>query len=264
MSGYDDLFGVDGKVALVTGGSRGLGKMIAAGLVERGARVYIVSRSEDSCARTAAELAQRGTCEWIAGDLSTAAGIAAVAEEFGRREENLDLLVCNAGAAVVAPLDTFAEEQWDSVMDVNVKGVFLLVQALLGPLRAAAAVSGPSRVVTIGSVDGLSIQGAENYSYAVSKAAVHYLTRVLSRRLVKESINVNCIAPGLFPTDLTETYFGGGDPRGRLKTIPMQRPGEADDIVGAVVYLASRASNYVTGSVLPVSGGLGTIDSQGE
>jgi NAD(P)-dependent dehydrogenase (short-subunit alcohol dehydrogenase family) len=259
-SGMADLFSVKDKVAVVTGGSRGIGKMITRGLLEAGARVYITARKAEACDAAAAELSAIGTCVSVPGDLSSKAGVQAVVDQVAARESELHILVNNAGTAWGEPLEGFAEEGFDKVLDTNVKGVFFMTSLLLPQLRAAASAEDPARVINIGSVDGISVPLIPNYSYSASKAAVHMLTRHLARELVSDHINVNAIAPGLFRSKMTEFYLGSPEgERAVLERIPMGREGNGDDIAGTVIYLSSRASNYVTGAVLPVSGGLATL-----
>ncbi|GAC1581406.1 MAG: SDR family oxidoreductase [Candidatus Dormibacteria bacterium] len=255
-----ELFSVAGQVALVTGGSRGVGLMIARGLVDAGVRVYITARKQEACDAAAAELSQRGECFSIPADLATRAGAERLHSGLAAREERLHILVNNAGAAWGAPIDEYSEEGFDKVMDTNVKGVFFTTQLMLPLLRAAATAEDPARVINIGSVDGLSVPRMESFAYSSSKAAVHMLTRHLGRRLVGEHINVNAIAPGFFPSKMTAFMFA--DPKTEaalLERIPMHRAGAETDIAGTVIYLSSKAGAYVTGAVIPVGGGLATL-----
>lgn len=257
-----ELFSVAGKVALVTGGSRGVGLMIARGLVRGGARVYITARKAEACDAAAAELSQDGECFSVPADLSSRAGAEQLHAQVVGREERLHLLVNNAGASWGAPIDTYEEEGFDKVLDTNVKGVFFTTQLMLPLLRAAATADDPARVINIGSVDGLSVPALESFAYSASKAAVHMLTRHLARRLVGEHINVNAIAPGFFPSKMTAFMFATPDlETALLERIPMKRAGTEEDIAGTVIYLASRAGAYVTGAVIPVSGGIATLSS---
>jgi NAD(P)-dependent dehydrogenase (short-subunit alcohol dehydrogenase family) len=249
-----DLFSVSGKVALVTGGTSGIGLMIARGLVERGARTYIVGRNAETCEATAAELSGQGDCRALPGDLSTIAGVEAVTAALAARESTLDILVNNAGAMYEAPIEQFTEEGWDSVADLNLKSVFFLTQKLLGPLRAAARERGLASVINIGSVGGLRVGPKENYSYQAAKAGLHHLTGSLAKRLGPENITVNTIAPGFFVSRLTQ--IPAAQLPAVLSTVPRRRMGEPDDMVGAVIYLASRAGSFVTGAVIPVAGGM--------
>lgn len=255
-----ELFAVTGKVAVVTGGSRGLGLMIARGLVQAGARVYITARKAQACDAAAAELSRDGECFSVPADLSSRAGAAHLHQQVAGKEERLHLLVNNAGASWGGPIDEYAEEGFDKVLDTNVKGVFFTTQLMLPLLRAAATAGDPARVINIGSVDGLSVPVQESFAYSASKAAVHMLTRHLARRLVGENINVNAIAPGFFPSKMTAFMFATPElETALLDRIPMGRAGTDEDIAGTVIYLASRAGAYVTGAVIPVSGGIATL-----
>jgi NAD(P)-dependent dehydrogenase (short-subunit alcohol dehydrogenase family) len=257
-----ELFSIAGKVVVVTGGSRGVGLMIARGLVQAGARVYITSRTAEACAAVAAELSRQGECFSIPADLSSRAGAEHLRDELAGREERLHVLVNNAGASWGAPIDDFPEAGFDKVLNTNVKGVFFTTTLLLPLLRAAATANDPARVINIGSVDGLSVPAHESFPYSASKAAVHMLSRHLARRLVTENINVNAIAPGLFPSKMTAFMFESPDTeRSVLESIPMRRAGTQEDIAGTVIYLASRAGAYVTGAVIPVSPGVATLRS---
>ncbi|HEV1997378.1 MAG TPA: SDR family NAD(P)-dependent oxidoreductase [Candidatus Dormibacteraeota bacterium] len=249
-----------GQTALVTGGSRGIGMMIARGLLQAGARVYITARKAEACDAAAAELSQFGECISVPSDLSTRAGAEHLYEGVAAREKKVHILVNNAGAAWGAPIDEYPEDGWDKVLDTNVKGVFFTTQLFLPLLRAAATAQDRASVVNIGSVDGLSVPVPESFAYSASKAAVHMLTRHLARRLVDENINVNAIAPGLFPSKMTSFMYATPEAaKATLELIPMHREGGQDDVAGAVIYLSSRAGAYVTGAVIPVSGGLATL-----
>jgi len=251
-----NLFSIDGKVALVTGGSRGIGLMIARGFVEAGAKVYISSRKADVCDRVATELSAHGTCVSLPADLSTEAGARALATAFSAREQALHVLVNNAGANWGAPLVEFPDSAWDKVLALNVKSIFHLTRQLLPQLERAVRPGDPARVINIGSIDGLQAPLLETYSYSASKAAVHHLTRVLAHKLAPR-ITVNAIAPGPFESKMMhETLERFRD--AIVGSCPLGRIGEPDDMAGAAIYLASRAGAYLTGAVIPVDGGITT------
>lgn len=262
-TGFDDIFSIRGKVALVTGGSRGIGEMIAAGFLAAGAKVYISSRKADVCDATAERLAATygGTCISLPADLSQMSGIESLAARLAEKEDRLDILVNNAGAAWGASIESFPEVGWDKVMDTNVKGVFFLTQKLLPLLRKAAAEGAPARVINIGSIDGLKSAAFDTFSYGASKAAVHHLTRFLAAHLTKEKILCNAIAPGPYPTWMLSTGVGFGgetenadwDRVGRGN--PSGRVGTAQDIAGLAIFLSSRAGEYVVGQVIASDGG---------
>ena len=252
-----ELFDVSGKTALVTGGSRGIGFMIARGLVQAGARVIISSRKEGPVAEAARELAELGDCEGIPGDVSTPEGAAALAEATTARFPKLDILVNNAGTTWGAPLEEFPATGWDRVAHTNVEGTFHLTVALLGPLRAAASREDPARVVNIGSIDGIRTPSVENYSYSASKAAVHMLTRHLAKRLAGESITVNAIAPGPFQSKMMAFLLEDPESREAVEAnVPLKRIGHPDDIAGLILFLCSRAGSYMTATVIPLDGGI--------
>ena len=252
-----DLFDVSGKTALVTGGSRGIGLMIARGLVQAGAKVIVSSRKSADVEGAAAELAELGDCKAIPGDISTREGAAALAEATKEHFPSLDVLVNNAGVVWGASLEEFPQQGWDKVVHTNVEGVFNLTVALLPALRDAAEKRGPARVINIGSIDGLRTPAMENYSYSASKAAVHMLTRHLAKRLASEQITVNAIAPGPFESKMMA--FALDDPQTRQSiesSVPLGRIGRPDDAAGLTLFLASRAGSYLTGTVIPLDGGI--------
>lgn len=251
-----ELFSVAGKTVLVTGGSRGIGEMIARGMVDAGARLLICSRKPGAAAAVADELAKTGECHALEADLTSSEDIAKVAgavdEHFGGK---LDVLVNNAGATWGAPLAEFPAKGWEKVLSTNVTGLFELTTALLPALRAAA--DRPARVINIGSIDGLRVPVFENYSYSASKAAVHMLTRHLAKRLAGEAITVNAIAPGFFPSEMTAFMLKEPGSQETLEaSVPLGRIGRQDDIAGAAIFLSSAAGAYLTGAVLPVDGGI--------
>jgi NAD(P)-dependent dehydrogenase (short-subunit alcohol dehydrogenase family) len=247
------LFSVKGRVALVTGGSAGIGRMIAHGLADAGARVYICARNADKVAATAASLP--GDVIGLPGDVATLAGITALVADLTAREGALHILVNNAGTLSDAPIDAFTEDQWDSVLDLNLKTPFFLLQKLLPLLRAGATPDRPASAINIGSVGALKIGPREVYSYQASKGAIHWLTRSLAKKLAVDHITVNAIAPGFFESDMT--VITSDAMRTMVESmVPRGRTGLAEDVAGAAIYLASRAGSYVTGSVIPVEGGL--------
>jgi NAD(P)-dependent dehydrogenase (short-subunit alcohol dehydrogenase family) len=258
-----DLFSVNGKVALVTGGSRGIGEMIAAGFLANGSTVYISSRKAEVCDATAARLASEygGTCVSLPADLSGLVGVEALASALGEREDHLDILVNNAGVSWGASIDEFPEKGWDKVFDTNVKGVFFLTQHLLPMLEAKATKDEPARVINIGSIDGIRTPVFDTVSYGPSKAALHSLTRQLAAKLVKRNVLVNAIAPGPFPTWMLSTGVGtGGDVEGTDwdavgRMTPRGRVGSPEDIAGLAIFLASRAGAYTVGEVITCDGG---------
>jgi len=249
-----NLFSVEGKTVVVTGGSRGIGEMIARGFVEAGAKVYISARKLEAVEAKAAELSRAGSCVAIAADVGTEAGAKHLADEVAKREPLLHVLVNNAGANWGAPYEEFPDAAWDKVLGTNVKGVFHLTRQLTPLLRAAAKPGDPARVINIGSIDGIRVPPLETYAYSASKAAVHHLTRTLARRLAPE-ITVNAVAPGPFESKMmAETIRRFKD--AIIASCPLGRIGEPQDMAGVAIYLASRAGAYVTGTVLTVDGGI--------
>jgi NAD(P)-dependent dehydrogenase (short-subunit alcohol dehydrogenase family) len=250
-----DLFSIAGKVALVTGGSRGIGLMIARGFVEAGATVYISSRKAEVCDRVARELSASGKCISLPADVSTEAGARGLASAFAEREQQLQILVNNAGANWGAPLAEYPDSAWDKVLALNVKSVFHLTRLLLPQLEHGARAGDPARVINIGSIDGLHVPLLETYAYSASKAAVHHLTRVLAMQLAARNITVNAVAPGPFESKMmAETLDRFRD--AIVSSCPLGRIGEPEDMAGIAIYLASRAGAYVTGTVIPVDGGI--------
>jgi len=248
-----DLFSLQGRTTLVTGGSRGIGRMIAAGFLAQGATVYISSRKAADCDATAKELSAHGSCISLPADVSTVEGINALVAAFAAREASLDILVNNAGAAWGESFDTFPEKGWDKVVDLNLKAPFFLTQALIAPLRAAAKEQ-PAKVINIASIDGISVNPQETYSYAASKAGLIQLTRRMALRLAQDNIVVTAIAPGAFASEMNRVARDQAEET--AKRIPAQRIGRDDDMAGAAIYLASRAGDYVMGSTLVVDGGV--------
>jgi NAD(P)-dependent dehydrogenase (short-subunit alcohol dehydrogenase family) len=253
----NDLFSIAGKTALVTGGSRGIGLMIARGYVKAGARVFISSRKADVLDEVAAELSKVGECQAIAADLSTEAECRRLAEAVATRESRLDILVNNAGATWGAPLEQFDEVAWERALALNVKGVFHLTKFLLPLLEEAGSAEEPARVINVGSIDGLRVPLLDNYSYSASKAAVHMLTRHLAKRLAPR-ITVNAIAPGPFESKMMAAILESFGEQ-IAANAPLKRIGRPDDMAGAAIYLASRAGAYLTGAVIPVDGGIASL-----
>jgi len=252
-----DLFDVSGKTALVTGGSRGIGLMIARGLVQAGARVIVSSRKSADVQGAAEELSALGDCHAIPADISTREGAHALAAATRERFPSLDILVNNAGAAWGAPIEEFPAAGWEKVLSTNVEGVFHLTVALLAELRAAASFEDPARVVNIGSINGLVPPPVENYSYSASKAAVHMLTRHLAKRLASDHVTVNAIAPGPFESKMMAWALDDPAAREELESgVPLGRIGRPDDVAGLTLFLCSRAGAYLTGTVIPLDGGI--------
>ena len=260
---FSDLFSVKGKTVVVSGGSRGIGEMIAACFLQNGAKVFISSRKADACAEAVERLKAYGQdVEAIPADLSGLAGVEHLVAELSKRTDKVDVLVNNAGAAWGAPIDEFPEIGWDKVMDINVKGVFFLTQKMLPMLRKAASAAEPARVINIGSIDGIRTPAMLTPSYSASKAAVHHMTRVLSANLVTEHIIVNAIAPGPYPTYMLSTGVGFG---GKTDDVdwdsiggrnPSGRVGQPSDIGGLAVFLSSKAGSYIVGQTIVSDGGI--------
>jgi NAD(P)-dependent dehydrogenase (short-subunit alcohol dehydrogenase family) len=249
-----DLFSLQGRTALITGGSRGIGRMIATGYLRQGAKVYITARKAEACLKTARELSEFGTCIALPHDVSTVDGVHALAAAYREHESHLDILVNNAGAAWGEDFDTYPEKGWDKVVDLNLKTPFFLTQALIGELRAAAKTR-KAKVINIGSIDGISVNPQETYAYAASKAGVLHLTRRMALRLIADGIVVSAIAPGAFASDMNKDARDNAE--FVASRIPAGRIGVDDDMAGAAIYLASRAGDYVVGATIVVDGGVG-------
>ncbi|MCA1456921.1 SDR family oxidoreductase [Bradyrhizobium sp. BRP22] len=254
---FKDLFSLKGRIALVTGGSRGIGRMIAAGFLAQGAaKVYITARKAGPCEETARELSAEydGECIALPIDISSLAGIEMLAAEIKKREPRLDILVNNAGAAWGAEFDEFPESGWDKVMNLNVKAPFFLTKALAAPLRASASAERPAKVINIASIDGIFVNPLETYSYAASKAGLIHLTRRMAVKLIKDHVVVTAIAPGPFKSDMNRAARDNAD---EVATkVPAGRIGTDEDMAGAAIYLASRAGDYVVGATITVDGGI--------
>ncbi len=251
------LFSLEGKVAVVTGGAQGVGLMISRGLVQAGAKVYVVSRRLATCDAAVAELSEFGECVALPGDVSSEAETKRLATELDEREGVLHVLVNNAGAAWGAPLEAYPDSAWDKVLAVNLKGVFNLSVACLRLLEKGAGSGDPGRIINVGSIDGFRVPEFENYAYSSSKAAVHHLTRVLAQRMAPKNVIVNAIAPGPFPSKMMATSLEEHGEAFRQRN-PLGRLGEPDDMAGIAVFLASRASAYITGQIIAVDGGMST------
>ena len=249
----NNLFSLEGRTALITGGSRGIGRMIAEGFLAQGARVYLSARKAAVVEQTAKELSAKGFCVALAADVSTVAGVKALAAAFAAREEKLDILVNNAGAAWGAEFDTFPESGWDKVVNTNLKAPFFLTQALMPQLRKAAATR-VAKVINIASIDGVSVNMGETYSYAASKSGLIHLTRRMALQLAKDNIVCSAIAPGPFASDMNQDARDHAD--AVAKRVPVGRIGTPEDMAGAAIFLASRAGDYVVGSTLVVDGGV--------
>jgi NAD(P)-dependent dehydrogenase (short-subunit alcohol dehydrogenase family) len=250
----NDLFSLAGRVALVTGGSRGIGAAITTEMLRAGARVIICARKQDEVEAAVRAHAELGPCEGVVADLSSLAGVEALVAAVAERTDRLHVLVNNAGATWGAPLEGFPEAGWDKVMDLNVKAVHYLTAAALPLLRATATADEPARIINIGSIDGLAVPQSETYAYAASKAALHQLTRQHAAKLAGEHILVNAIAPGMFPSKMSAPILDAFADEA-IKRIPLRRIGRPEEIGGTAVYLASRAGSFTTGSVLVVDGG---------
>jgi NAD(P)-dependent dehydrogenase (short-subunit alcohol dehydrogenase family) len=252
-----DLFDLSGKVAVVTGGTRGIGLMMARGLLQAGARVYVSSRKKEAGEAAVSELSAFGKVASLPADLSREEECLRLAAEIGEREDELHILVNNAGATWGEPLATFPASAWDKVLDLNLKSPFFLTRAFLPQLEEAATDDDPARVVNVGSIDGLHVPPMHTYSYSASKAALHHLTRVLAKELGPRHITVNAVAPGPFESKMMAETLRTFGPQ-IAERAPLRRIGRPDDMAGVVVYLTSRAGAYVTGAVIPVDGGIAT------
>ena len=257
------LFGLTGKTAVVTGGSRGIGYMIAAGLVTNGVNVFITARKAEACDAAAAELdalSDTATCVSIPADMADADGLATFVAALRQHTDSIDILVNNAGAAWGAPLGDFPEEGFDKVMDINVKAPFMLTQELLPELEHNATPEDPGRVIMIGSIDGIRVPMGDNYSYSASKAGIQMLARHLAGHLVGRNLTVNSIAPGPFESKMMAYMLADDDSRQMVEgNVPRGRIGSASDIAGTVIFLASRAGAFTTGAIVPVDGGISTV-----
>lgn len=253
-----ELFSVAGKVAVVTGGAKGVGAMISTSLVQAGAEVLIVARGGGENEAFAAGLASEGRCSFLAHDLATMQGVRSAAADIAKRAPRLNLLVNNAGTFTAAPVDAIDDTQWDREFAVNLRAPFFLVQSLLPQLKAAVKPGDPARIVNIGSIAALWAKSSSAYAYGATKAGVHQLTRMLASDLTRQGITVNAIAPGFFPSDMTAGFFDAvpGLEQQIVEGIPANRLGTAEDIGGSVIFLASRAGAYLSGAILPVEGGL--------
>jgi len=250
----DNLFSLKGRTALITGGSRGIGKMIAEGFVRGGAKTYISARKAGPCEETAKELSRFGICVPLVVNASGADGAQEMAKAYLAQEKKIDILVNNAGAAWGAPFAEFPESGWDKVMDLNVKTPFFLTQALLGALKDAGTKERPAKVINIASIDGIAVNPQETYSYHASKAGLIHLTKRMAARLIRDNIVVSAIAPGAFASDMNRDARDHADVVS--KVIPARRIGTAEDMAGAAIFLASRAGDYVVGATIVVDGGV--------
>lgn len=258
----ESLFSMQDKICVVTGGSRGLGAFMAQGFLEAGAkRVYITARKAEACITAAKELSQYGECIAIPSDIATSEGLQTLVTELMSREQHIDVLVNNAGTGWGAPFGQFPEKGWDKTMDINAKSPFFLTQALTPLLKKNATADNTSSIINIGSIAGMVGNALDNFSYAISKTAIHQLTRVLSTELASDHIRVNAIAPGRFYSKMTE--FLSNDQAAfdaELQSIPMRRWGKATDIAGVAILLASKAGAFITGQIIPVDGGTSVIN----
>jgi len=256
MIGLDQLFSVAGKVALVTGGGRGIGLMMTEALVASGAKVYIASRKREVCEKVAAKLGGDDRCIGLGADLSSEEGVVGLANEIKQREEQLHILVNNSGAAWGAPLEAFPWDAWDKVLTLNLTAPFILTRELVPLLANAGALDDPARIVNVGSMLGTVTKSWTAYSYAASKAGLHHVTRIFANELASRFITVNAIAPGPFDTEMMKEAARNENARKAVADgIPLKRWGAAEDVAGAVLFLCSRAGAYVSGAILPLDGG---------
>jgi NAD(P)-dependent dehydrogenase (short-subunit alcohol dehydrogenase family) len=257
ISKISNLFNVTNKKVVITGGSRGIGLMIAQGFIQNGSSVIIISRDEEACKKVSEELTKKGPgiCSYLSADLSKISECKRIVEEIEKKENYIDILINNSGCTWGAPLNDFPEFGWDKVMNLNVKSIFFLIKYCIPLLEKSAKPNSPSKIINIGSIDGIRIPSLETYSYSSSKAALHHLTKVLASKLAEKNITVNAIAAGAFETKMmasTLKQFGN-----IIKnSIPLQRIGTPPDICGICIYLSSTAGNWVTGAIIPVEGGV--------
>ena len=252
-----NLFDIKGKIALVTGGSRGIGLMIAEGLVDAGVKVYISSRKKAVCDEVAARLSEKGSCISMPADLSSIDGITGLVEQIKAKESRLDILVNNAGVTWGATFEDFPDKAWERVLNMNVRAPFNLTQQLLPLLKESGSNEDPARVINIGSIAGFQAESIQAFSYGPSKAAVHQLTKMLAGELARHKITVNCIAPGPFPSQMTAFALENEGTRQIMeKQVPLGRIGEPEDVAGLVIYLTSRAGAFMTGNIIPLDGGI--------
>lgn len=253
----NNLFSVTDKIALVTGGTSGIGLMIATGLVEAGAKVYVVSRKAEVVDATVAALSQKGTCFGIAGDVSSEEGVQRIVSQLKEHESKLNILVNNAGTTWGNPFDNYPDKAWDRIMNLNVRGAFNLIRDLAPMLEAGGSAADPARIINVTSVAGQLTGSMQAYAYGPSKAALNHLTRILANEMAHRHINVNAIAPGFFPSKMT-AFITQNEAleKAQAEQIPLKRLGTQEDVAGLAIYLCSRAGAYMTGNIIPLDGGL--------